>query len=96
MDRLDAVIHQERLQKDGTQKTFRASLATLPDGTFVSLDDAGNAYLWFQQRLFTWSFRGYTLVPGVDAMQMVHVLTPFSYVEVFKAGYVPQVHFSAK
>lgn len=96
MDRIDAVIHQERLDENGSKKVFQATLATLPDGTFVSLDKMGKAYLWFRQRLCEWSFSGYTNVAQFDKNQVVEVLTPYSYVEVFKAGYVPQVYFSGE
>ncbi len=54
------------------------------------------AYLWFQQNLYEWSFSGYTKVNVFEKNQEVNVLTPFSYVETFRAGYVPQVHDSVK
>lgn len=54
------------------------------------------AYLWYQQNLYEWSFSGYTKVSPFDKNREVTVLTPLSYVAVFKAGYVPEVHFSAK
>jgi hypothetical protein len=95
MDAIDAIIHQERLDEDGRQKTFKATLSDLPDGCFIALDDFNKAYLWYQNQLFTWSFGGYTKVLSFDNQQIVNVLTPQSYVAVFKAGYVPQVHFSA-
>jgi hypothetical protein len=95
MDAVDAFIHEERLDKNGLQKTFKAALSDLPDGTFIAFDDLNQAYLWHQDQLFAWSFGGYTKVVDVDTQQVVNVLTPRSYVAVFKAGYVPQVHFSA-
>lgn len=96
MDIIDAIIHQERLDKNGVQKTFKSTLTALPDGTFITLDEIGKAYLWYQQNLYEWSFSGYTKVFQIDKNQEVTVLTPLSYVAVFKAGYVPEVHFSAK
>jgi hypothetical protein len=95
IDAIDAVIHQERLDESDTQKTFTATLPDLPDGCFVAFDDLKQAYLWHQNQLFAWSFGGYTKVESFDNQQVVNVLTPESYVAVFKAGYVPQVHFSA-
>jgi hypothetical protein len=94
MDIIDNFIHQERLDKNGSQKTFKAHLTTLPDGTFVRLNDSSKAYLWFQQNLYEWSFSGYTKVLEFVQNQEVDVLTPFSYVETFRAGYVPEVHVS--
>jgi hypothetical protein len=94
MDIIDNFIHQERLDKNGSQKTFKAHLTTLPDGTFVRLNDSSKAYLWFQQNLYEWSFSGYTKAVEFVQNQEVDVLTPFSYVETFRAGYVPEVHVS--
>ena len=96
MDIIDAIIHQERLDKNGSQKTFKSTLNALPDGTFITLDEVDKAYLWFEQNLYEWSFSGYTKVSQFDKNQEVTVLTPLSYVAVFKAGYVPEVHFSVK
>jgi hypothetical protein len=94
MDVIDQLIHLERLDKKGNQKTFKANLSTLPDGTFVSLNDSAEAYLWVQQNLYKWSFSGYTKVLEFERNQAVNVLTPFGYVEVFRAGYLPQIHVS--
>ena len=96
MDIIDAIIHQERLDKNGLKKTFKSTLTALPDGTFITLDEMDKAYLWYQQNLYEWSFSGYTKVSPSDKNREVTVLTPLSYVAVFKAGYVPEVHFSAK
>ncbi len=94
IDVIDALIHQERLDENGLQKTFKKTLTTLPDGTFVNLDRTPKAYLWFQQSLYEWSFSGYTKVLEFDKNQAVNVLTPFSYVETFRAGYLPQINDS--
>ena len=94
IDVIDALIHQERLNEDGFQKTFKANLTTLPDGTFITLNDSSKAYLWFQQNLYEWSFSSYAKILGIVQNQEVEVLTPFSYVEVFRVGYLPEVHVS--
>ena len=96
MDIIDAFIHQERLDENGLKMTFKSILNALPNGTFITSDDMSKAYLWYQQNLYEWSFNGYTKVLQFDKNQEVNVLTPLSYVAVFKAGYVPEVHFSAK
>lgn len=93
MDIIDGYIHQERLNKDGSHQRFKALLHTLPTGTFISLDNK-KAYLWYNERLFEWSFSGYSETFNVPQNQEVEVLTPFSYVNVLKKGYVPQVHDS--
>ena len=92
IDVIDSLIHQERLDENGFQKTFKANLTTLPDGTFISFDEKSNAFLWYQQNLYEWSFSGYMKVLEFEQNQEVNVLTPFSYVKTFRAGYLPQVH----
>ncbi len=94
IDTIDALIHQERLDKKGSQKTFKAILETLPNGTFISLATNSKAYLWHEKNLYEWSFGGYTKVFNFEKNQEVIVLTPFSYVETFRAGYLPQVDIS--
>jgi hypothetical protein len=94
MDIIDNIIHQERLDGKGYQKTFRAVLNTLPDGTFIAFEDMQKAFLWYNQSLFEWSLSGYTNVKEFAQNQEVEVLTPFSYVEVFRAGYLPEMHVS--
>jgi hypothetical protein len=96
MDIIDNFIHQERLDSNGSQKTFKANLSTLPDGTFITLNDSLKAYLWYRQELYEWSFSGYTKILEFVQNQEVEVLTPFSYVKTFRAGYLPQIHFSAE
>ena len=95
IDIIDALIHQERLNKNGFQKTFRTNLSILPDGTFINFNEDPNAYLWYQQNLYEWSFGGYTKILEFEQNQEVNVLTPFSYVETFRAGYFPEIHISA-
>jgi hypothetical protein len=94
MDVIDNLIHQERLDEKGNQRTFKAILSTLPDGTFVTFENLEKPFLWYQQNLYEWSFRGYIKVLEFVQNQEVDVLTPFSYVETFRAGYLPEVHIS--
>jgi hypothetical protein len=96
IDAIDALIHQERLDENGNQKTFRTDLSTLSDGTFINLIEDSRAYLWFQKNLYEWSFSAYKKVLEFEPNQEVKVLTPYSYVETFKAGYLPQIHASYK
>jgi hypothetical protein len=93
---IDAIIHAERLDENGAKKTFKATLPDLPDGVFVTDTAREKTFLWWQQQLFEWSFSGYSKAQTVDNQRVVEVLTPFSYVEVFRAGYLPQVFFEEK
>lgn len=96
IDVIDAIIHAERLDENNAQKTFNATLKTLPDGVLIQLFDNDDAYLWYEQALYLWSFAGYKKYHHYNKDATVKVLTPPSYVAVFKLGYRPQIHFSKK
>jgi hypothetical protein len=88
-DAMDAVLHAERL--DGrARRTWRADVATLPDGTYVSVD--GIARIVWRDKLIAWSDEGYRDRQPRPPHRDVEVLTPPSIVAVFKAGYRPGVH----
>jgi hypothetical protein len=62
VDDIDAVLHAERAVKGGGKRTYDASVADLPDGTFVDL--GGTPSLVHSGRLLPWTFEGYGR-PGV-------------------------------
>jgi len=89
VDEIDAVMHAERL--DGrTKRTWRANVAALPDGTYVSIDEI--PHIVWRGELVAWSDGGYRDRQALPAHRDVDVLTPPSIVAVFKAGYRPEVH----
>jgi hypothetical protein len=92
---IDEYIHQERLNKDGSRRRYKALLHGLPTGTHVTLEEEKSC-LWYKGKLFEWSFSGYREIFTILKNQEVEVLTPCSYVNVFKMGYVPQVHESVQ
>ena len=95
-DELDAVLHAERLNADGSKRPYRAALAGLPDGVIVRLDQHPDAdYLVLGDRLLRWTSFGYIepIPRPVDAN--VTVLTPPSTVKVLAAGYRPVIHSNA-
>ncbi|WP_020472594.1 hypothetical protein [Zavarzinella formosa] len=93
---IDERLHAERVGPDRRQRTFRATVADLPDGVFVTCDDAeGEARLLWKGRLLTWSPGGYAAGNPAFAHGEVTVLTPRSTVNVIRAGYKPEVHPSA-
>jgi hypothetical protein len=96
MNIIAEIIQAERLDKNNLQKTFTATLNTLPNGVFVKLPEHENAYLWYNQHLYLWSFTGYKKISNHNKDVMVDVLTPASYVAVFKMGYKPQIHSSVE
>ncbi len=96
-DEIDSRLHAERVNRDRSKQTFTAALEELPDGVFVTLGaSGGQAYLMWGDGLFPWSPGGYgerrPRPPGVSAV----VLTPPSTVAAIRAGYIPEVHASAR
>lgn len=98
IDHVDQIAHRERIDVNSRrQKTSRIELSTLPDGVFVTLDDAPHTpLLLWDGRLYEWTFGGYTNARKSPANQPVTLLTPQSYAVAFSAGYVPGVHPSAQ
>ena len=89
-DAMDLVLHGERL--DGRAKrTFRADVATLPDGAYIA-DQDGVARLVWGDALLEWSDSGYRGRIPRSRSGSVDVLTPRSIVEIIRAGFVPAVH----
>lgn len=94
---MDAIIHADRLEGRGRsqrKRTYRAEIATLPDGVYLALD--GAAWLLWRGSLLAWSAGAYTARRPAPRSGMVEVLTPAALVAVFRAGYTPSVHPSAE
>ena len=92
---IDTLLHTERLTIQREKKFQTAPLNTLPKGVFIkreALEIA--AYLWWQNQLFLWTEKGYTLIENFSETEKVFVLTPPSIVSTFKQGYVPIVNFN--
>lgn len=82
---IDALLHAARLNADGSQRTWSAKLADLPDGSMI--EHAGECVLLWRSGQWRWSFTGYLpLQPIIPAEQEVRVLTPQPIVSLFAAG----------
>jgi len=92
-ERMDARLHEARL-KGPMQRTYRADVNTLPDGTFVRIET--DAWLLYHGALHRWSDRGYGERRSREGLKTLEVLTPRPIVEMFAAGYVPMVHITAE
>ena len=95
---IDAVLHTERLTparrvKDRRKQTYPASLAELPDGTFVAWEST--PYLIWGKHLYPWTAAGYLTPMLRPADSQVIVLTPHSIVRALAGGYRPMVHPTA-
>jgi hypothetical protein len=93
VDKIDRVLHSERVQQGGGKKTYEAVLSTLPAGVLIEYER--HVYLQWAGKLHPWSFAGYGPAADVSAAAEVKVLTPKSIVRAIRAGFVPQVHESA-
>jgi hypothetical protein len=94
---MDAMLHADRLEgrgKSQRKRTYRAEIATLPDGVYLALD--GAAWLLWRGSLLAWSAGAYTARRPAPRSGDVEVLTPAALVAVFRAGYTPAVHPSAE
>ena len=91
---IDRELHRDRLDAAGRSRTFRAALATLPDGVFVAGERDGEALLVWDGRLVPWTPAGYGSSRPRPSGASVTVLTPRSSVAAIVAGYAPDVHGS--
>ncbi len=89
---VDSVLHEERIKPAHRKRSYSANLKGLPDGTFILLND--KPYLILENAIFLWTPDGYEGPCTSQDRKRVQVLTPKSMVEVFRAGYQPQIHNS--
>ncbi|HWB94653.1 MAG TPA: hypothetical protein VG605_22510 [Puia sp.] len=88
IDGIDAVLHQERMDRKGNKVTFSADVSGLPKGVFVMYE--GRPHLVADGALHPWTPFGYEAALALPAGQM-EVLTPRSTVNAFRMGYAPQI-----
>jgi hypothetical protein len=86
--KIDAVIHAERITKDGGKVTYEAIGSDLPDGVFIEI--GGESYLIADSKIFRWTPFGYEESLPLP-IHVVTVLTPRSVVNAFRAGYKVQM-----
>ncbi len=91
-DEMDGDLHVARIDSRGRKVTWKATLESLPDGTFIEAD--GEAWLVWKDALLLWSPEGYVRKISRPRGIKVTVLTPRPVVECFRCGYVPAIHES--
>jgi hypothetical protein len=89
---IDARLSAERLEKRAVKRIHAAEITTLPDGSYIQLED--RAWLIWEGELWSWSAARYEQRRAKPAHGMIALLTPPSVVSVFRAGYQPMVHAS--
>jgi hypothetical protein len=92
VSKIDDILHQERVTANKIKVTYQKKLADLPDGTFVIYLD--QPYLLRDKQLYLWTPAGYEKSISLPEQDILSVLTPKSFVNMFKAGYTPQMGVS--
>ena len=94
---IDDRLHAERVAPDRSKRSFEAVLDGLPDGVIVTVAAWGDcAYLVRGDSLLAWSPGGYGERRRRPKRGEVKVLTPPSTVAAIRAGYIPDLHPSAR
>jgi hypothetical protein len=89
ISKIDDIIQLERITADQAKVTYEEQLAVLPNGTFVSYQDRAN--LVNDGKLYLWTSAGYQKPIAFPDVLTLPVLTPKSIVNMFSAGYLPQI-----
>ncbi len=89
IQKIDEVLHKERINRKGLKITFEENSNAIPNGTFVLFNN--NAFLIFDGSMYLWSPFGYENKTTLPNTGKLAVLTPKSVVNSFRAGYTPQI-----
>ena len=90
---MDAVLHAERITRDGNRVLYPEQISNLPVGSFIILaPGASAAYLVLEDRLLLWTPHGYVQPMPRPAAGVVQVLTPRSIVRALRDGYQARIH----
>ena len=89
VSKIDEILQSERIAADKSKVTYAGNLGDLPNGTFVSYQN--EPHIINNGQLFLWTPGGYEKPVKLPDVEMLPVLTPWSFVNMFKAGYVPQM-----
>jgi hypothetical protein len=96
-DAIDARLHADRMDPEGRKRTYRTRLRELPDGVLVITNGAApSVCLLWHGLLHAWTPSGYKRHTRIRTAEEVQVLTPRSTVQAIRAGYVPEVHSTAR
>jgi hypothetical protein len=89
---VDEILHRARLDERKRKRTYEASLHSLPNGSFVEINQA--SYLVWNGALALWTPEGYGIKDRRPGHLIATVLTPRPIVECFRQGFVPEIHAS--
>ncbi len=94
--RLDAVLHEERIDALGNKRVHQADFADVPIGAMILADDGEQAMLVGLDAIYPWSVTGYGPPVRRPARGPALMLTPPSVAGALRAGYVASVHPTAR
>jgi hypothetical protein len=86
---IDEIIHAERIDSGKKKVTHQRLCRDIPNGAFIGINN--DPYLFNDGVLRRWTPFGYEDRTAVEPDATLTVLTPYSIVNAFSAGYVPQV-----
>jgi len=89
VSKIDEILQTERIAADKSKVTYQESIKALPNGTFVVYNH--QSFLFKDDYLYAWSSAGYEKGIALPNVNKLQVLTPRSFVNMFKAGYLPQM-----
>lgn len=90
---IDDILHQERIDADGSHPTWTSPLGDLPVGAVFFHE---NDYLCVHpEGLRRWTIEGYQPASALPSDLAVSVITPKSIISVFRTGLIPAFHHSA-
>ena len=92
IQKIDSIIHGERINRNRSKITFEENIHTIPDGSMVSYND--DPYLVFNNQLFLWTPFGYAKGIALPDAGKFIVLTPRSNLNTFRLGYLPPMILS--
>lgn len=87
--KIDDILQAERIAADKSKVTYYENIQNLRSGTFIIYDK--KPHLLKNGQLYLWSPAGYEKRLSLPDVDKPRVLTPRSFVNMFNAGYVPQM-----
>lgn len=89
---IDRIIHKQRI-RNNKQVTYLCLFNLLPKGTFIQIEE--DSYIVWNKDIFRWTQAGYKKATiETPTNKEVIVRTPKSFVNMYDAGFEPQVHES--
>jgi hypothetical protein len=91
INRIDEIIHRERIDDQKKKVLHQRHSSSLPEGTFILLNQ--DPYVTINGQLVRWTPFGYEERCDIPTKTSLDVITPVSIVNAFLVGYKPQVGY---